>query len=235
MEQPNSQEVIQTLVNAELYSETHTPNKKNHGQKPLVTISRSFGCNGTEIAAIVAEKLGVQIYNKTLLKEVARTAKTDAELMARLDERVTTMIEDILASVMLNKNASKDYFYRAMVKVILSISHTGGVIVGRGAHLILANHPVFRVRLEGSIPVTTRNIAERNNLDPKSAERLVAQINKERTDFVRKMFTRFNSNSNDLGNKTFYDFQLNTDLFPPEQAADLIILAMKTAGFSTTS
>ena len=229
MVEKSSQEIIQSLVSAEIYGETegasNQPSPTDPGL-PLVTVSRSFGCNGTDIAAMLADRLQVQLYDRILLKEVARTAKSDHHLMGLLDERVTTLVEDLVQSFVAHKkNVTPESFNRAMVKVIMGISRTGGVIVGRGAHLLLPNRNAFRLRLEGSMDVCTQRISARLGIRKSRAAQLIKATNRDRTLFVKKIYRRYSTD------KTYYDMVLNTDLFQPEQIVDLVVYAMKTTGF----
>ncbi|MBF0187322.1 MAG: cytidylate kinase-like family protein [Magnetococcales bacterium] len=222
-----TQAIINSIVEAEIYEETgEHPSAGQGSGAPLVTVSRSFGSNGTVVARLLAERLGVRMYDRTLIKEVSRTAKADKNLMALLDERVTSMVDSLVQSFMVKDGgASTDTFYRSMIKVILGISQVGGVIVGRGAHLLLPNRKVFRLRVDGSLDICTNRVSDRLGIRKGRARDLVIQTNKDRVRYVRKIYSRYSTTN------TYYDMVINSDIFTPEQIVEIVIVAMEKGGF----
>lgn len=217
--------VIQSLVSAELYSEGH---QKEDGTPmvPLVTVSRSCGCNGTLIAQKLAERLKVRFYDKELLTEIVKVAKGDKYLLERLDEHNTNLIDELIHTFFAKKGVSRQDFYHYLIKVVLGVSRTGGVIVGRGAHLLVPHPRVFRLRLEGSLPICAKRMAERLSIKPGKAEKLVQKTDADRDDFVQKVFKSYPTK------RIFYDLVVNTDNFTPEQAVRIVAIAMGEAGFA---
>ena len=98
-------------------------------------------------AQALADTLGVRCCDRMILQEVARRAHVDVELVRRLDERVSNIGSDWWKTIFREKSYSKERYLHHLVKVILNISKKGGVIVGRGAHLILGPERCFRVRI----------------------------------------------------------------------------------------
>ncbi|MBF0383441.1 MAG: cytidylate kinase-like family protein [Magnetococcales bacterium] len=105
----------------------------------------------------------------------------------------------------------------------------GGVVVGRGAHLLTSAENSFRVRLEGSLPVCAERVAEQRGVKRSEAEKIIQKTNDERTKFVRKIYKKH------AGSRNFYDMVINTDRFTPEQTVDLIMLTMGKLGFRTSN
>lgn len=223
------QEIIQSIIGAELYEEERVGEGEGKAKKvplkPLVTVSRYFGANGTDTARLLAERLGVRLYDQELLDAITKEARADKYLMKQLDERVTGLMDDLINSIFTKKSASKDDFYHYMAKVILGISQQGGVIVGRGAHLLLTGHPAFRLRVEGSLDACAQRVAKRLDLKKKKAERLVEKTNEERAEFVRKMFKNISPDT------FYYDMVVNSDTYTPEQVVNLAVAGMKEMGF----
>ena len=220
-------EIIQTIVGAELFYESEHDKLGDGPAPPLVTVSRAFGARGSETAALLAERLQVRLYDRELLTAVVETTKSDPTLLERLDEKTNSLVSNFLHAFFLRNNPTADDFYHSMIKVILGISHTGGgVIVGRGAHLLLPRRKAFRVRLDGSLSVCAQRVSERLHVSLGQAERLAQQTNRERTGFVKHVYKRFTTA------KTYYDLLINTDLYTPEQLVEIIIFSMERAGFN---
>jgi cytidylate kinase len=222
-----AQEVIQTIVGAELFYETEHDRLGDKPAPPLVTVSRFFGAQGTDISRMLAQRLGVPLYDRELLTAVVHSTKADPALLERLDERTTGLVSNFLHTFFLKNAPTADDFYHSMIKVILGISHTGGgVIVGRGAHLLLPRRKAFRLRLDGSMSVCATRVSKLLHIPLNQAEQLIRQTNRERTEFVKQVYKRFTTT------KTYYDLVINTDLHTAESAVDVIHFAMYRSGFN---
>ena len=60
----------------------------------IITIGRQFGSNGRNIGRAVAEKLGVNFYDKELLKLAAEKSGVCEELLQNLDEKPNKSLEN---------------------------------------------------------------------------------------------------------------------------------------------
>ena len=56
-------------------------------EKYVITIGRQFGSGGREIGRLIAEKLGIEYYDKELLAEAAKEAGVNTEFFEESDER----------------------------------------------------------------------------------------------------------------------------------------------------
>jgi cytidylate kinase len=218
--------IIQSIVGADLYAaitDKDAPAKSK--QAPLVTVSRFYGAASGDVSQLLAERLGVQLYDKELLKSIVKDAKADKHLLNRLDERVTSLVDELVHSFFSKKSTNKDSFLRYMAKVILGIGPSGGVIIGRGAHLILPEERTFRLRIEGSMKECTKRVAERKSIKKSKAEKQIEKVNKERAKFHKELGKRYPTRVDS------YDLTINTDRFTPEQCVKIICLAMSEMGF----
>jgi cytidylate kinase len=122
------------------------------------------------------------------------------------------------------ENVLDDNYRRHLVKVVLGILYTGngGVIIGRGAHLILAQRDVFRVRITASPETCAERVARKKSVSPEEARKLVEQVNQNRSKFVWDVFKQR------LNEPTAFDLTINTDrLAKYEEVAEIIIFAMQ--------
>ncbi|MBF0158697.1 MAG: cytidylate kinase-like family protein [Magnetococcales bacterium] len=223
----SSLETIQAIIQASHYVD-HPDRSLSAGPRPLITVSRSCGSDGTEVARRVAAALGVACYDRELLQKIVKELKANRHLMEQIDEKVTGVMDDVLQSLFSKKSVPKDLFFRYMTKVILSICKTGGVIVGRGAHLLIPEQqPVLRVRIEGSLDVCSKRLAARMAIKPAKARQLIEKTNAERDAFVAQLYRKFPTQ------RTHYDLLINSDLFTLEQAVRIILAAAHTLGLSS--
>lgn len=196
---------------------------------PVVTISRDFGAGGADVAHLLADQLGVECFDDQLLDEIIQRTSSDKSLMKRLDEKVVKGLDDwVIALFSKGKTSQLDYFH-ALINVMEGISRSGGVIVGRGAHLILAHRgkKVFRVRIDGSLKMRTKRIAKREGIDKSEALKRAQKVDKERVVFVKKIYKQF-----PIKESTYYDMLLSSDVMETEQMVDIINYAMKQLQFN---
>ncbi|MFH0939999.1 MAG: cytidylate kinase-like family protein [Planctomycetota bacterium] len=202
-------------------AEMQKPHATASGQPCTLTISRDHACGGEEIAHMLSKKLELQCYDHELLDAIVAEAHTDRYLWERLDEHVTPMLDDWIYGLISGHGAANEDYRRHLAHVLLGISSRGGVIVGRGAHLLLATRQVWRVRVTGTPEICARRLAQQEHITEKEALATIRQINGERILFMRKQF------GCDINNLASYDLSINTDKLVPTDAADVIIFSMK--------
>ncbi len=195
--------------------------------KPLVALSRDRGAGGTEVAQLLAERLGVSVYDKELLDAVAQSAGTDPYLMAELDEKVAHLRNAWVMSLLTNQTVLNEDYRNHLVNVVLGLIPGGGIVVGRGGHLILAGQAVMRLRIVGSPEICAARLAKAEEISEEEARKQVETANHERGSFV---WEHFRSRLND---PVHFDLTVNTDHLSPASAAELALAAMKARGLVT--
>ncbi len=219
----DEQAVIRALTKAaEAKEELHPGSFRN----PVITISRSMGSGGNEIGQLVAQELGIPCYCKEVLDNVAKEAHVHQSLMNKLHERLTQASDAWLYSLVFGKNVTRDDYLHRLVTTVRGLYQSGGVIMGRGANVILAGRNVLRVRITGSVEACAKRLAMQENIEIDEAKRRVRASNKARSEFAWKMFKK---RCND---PIIYDLTINTDHFLNYgHVADIIIQAMCSMGF----
>jgi cytidylate kinase len=226
----NSDRLIEALIAAQMMeyqlTQTGPHEEKRLPAPPVVTISRNFGALGREVANLLAETLGVRCCDRYILQEVARRADVDEDLVRALDEHVSKLEGNWWADLLQPSTFNHDDYYHYLVKVILSITRTGGVILGRGAHMILGKKMAFRVRITGCLELCANRVAERENLDIEQARQRIIEVDNERTEYVRRLY------GTGVDEACMYDLVLNSDRFNREQMVELILIAMQKSGYA---
>lgn len=217
------QGVIQALSRAVEVS----PLDSDQGLHPVVTISRDLGTGGEEIATMLAERLRLDIYDDDIIDAIAQRSEVNKNVLKKLHEKVSSASDSWLYAMITGKNVSRTEYVNALVTLIRCIYHKGGIVIGRGAHVVLQGRDVLRVRLTGSKEACAKRIAHREHLSMTEAKRKCAEVNKGRGAFVWNMF---NSRLNDPTN---FDLTINTDHFAHyEQIVEIIMRAMEMMGYS---
>ena len=193
---------------------------------PLITLSRDYGGGGEKIADHLARALGVAVYDREILDAVSSNAGVDKYLLAQLDDKVGDLRDEWVLSLLTGQNLLADNYRRHLINVVLAISRHGGIIVGRGAHIILAQRRAFRLRIVGSVERCAVRLAAEGKIDIAEARRQIEYTNHQRSQFVWDHFRQR------LNDPAAFDLILNTDrLEAPEQAAAWIAAALPHYGW----
>ena len=224
----NSDRLIEALIAAQMmeYRLQHSaPEEAAPPAPPVVTISRNFGALGREVACLLADTLGLRCCDRSILQEIARRADVDEALVRTLDEHVSKVAGHWWGDLLQQSTFNHEDYYRYLVKVVLSISRMGGVILGRGAHIILGKDKAFRVRITGSLGLCAKRVAEREHLDIEQARRRIIEVDSERAEYVRMLYGA------GIDDTRMYDLVLNSDRYTREQMVELILIAMQKSGY----
>jgi cytidylate kinase len=169
----------------------------------LVTLSASYGANGHRIGSAVAEQLGVPFVDAVIPAKVgdrlgvsAAAADVDRQVRSRwsrfLDSTVyfadigvasrPEEMYDVVALASRRRAATEEVIRQAA-------SDGGAVIYGRGAGLVLSDHPgVLRVRLDGPVDRRIAVIARTEGVDEIEAERLQVETDRAREEYVLRSY-----------------------------------------------
>ena len=199
----------------------------------IVTIGRQFGSNGRNIGRAVAEKLGVNFYDKELLKLAARNSGVCEELLQTLDEKPNT---SFLYSVVMdpyafaysynnngyNMNISQQAFQATFDTIKAIADNESCVIVGRCSDYILRDNPdVFNVFIYAPLETRIKTVMER--FPELSESKAKEQINKE--DKARASYYNYYS-SKKWGKMDSYHLCIDSSKLTLEDAADIIVRAV---------
>ncbi len=192
--------------------------------KPLITISREAGANGTSLGRVVARKLGFEVWDQELVHRVAEEKGAPEALFAAVDERARNRIlADLLAGILMGDVGTEtEYPGEPGSAVFHSIAeHGSAVIIGRGAHFVLGPNEALRVRVVAPLDDRARVIAGTRRLGEREARAEVERIDQERTLFNRHHYGR------NVADPAFYDVIVNTGSFQLESAAEVVVAAYR--------
>lgn len=197
---------------------------------PIVTISRMYGSGGSEVAQLVAEKLGWQLLDNELVDSVAaRLGLTPAEVSAQ-EERVPSLSERLADTMSLSTAEwvvptgdplppPSDEKVLEMTQRVIdeAVARSPVVLVGRGAQMSLATRAdAIHVFCYAPRPALIARVMKRHECDAKEAERITDEMNKNREQYVKKHWKR------SWSAHEHYDICVNTDRLGVEGAASLV-------------
>lgn len=210
---------ILSVIAAMAEVSTVTPKgEHNRPQKPVITISRDYGSGGDIIASRLCERLDLPLYDEEVLREVAARMQDDPAIVRLLDEGFGRAKDMWLYRLISGKDVSADAYRDTLVKVVLSLGRMGGVIVGRGAHVILAESCALRVRIASTPEACAKRMADAGHGTYESELTRALEVNHRRGKFVWECF---GSRLSDAGQ---FDLTINTDRMADfEDVVDMLV------------
>ncbi len=197
--------------------------------KKLITIGRQFGSCGRIIGENVAKLLGIQCYDKQLIKQVAKESGLWENLLDEMDEKHSN---SFLYSIVMDPYAFSYSFenqgygmnlnqraFMATYNTIEKIAKEGsGVFIGRCSDYVLREQEkVLRVFIYAPMEARIKSVMERFNLSEKQAKE---QIQKE--DKARASYYNYYT-SKKWGKMDSYDLCIDSSILGPEKTAEMII------------
>ncbi|MEW5912172.1 MAG: cytidylate kinase-like family protein [Thermodesulfobacteriota bacterium] len=193
----------------------------------ILSISRQFGAGGKTLGGMVAEKLGYQFVDESLLQKVAEEANVSVRWVEGVEReaggRLMRFLSTLVPSSFIDRHlgeSGQDFDERRyaafLTKVIKELAQENNVIIlGRGSQFILAEHPEsVRVLLVAEYPDRIKFLQRRYNLEQEKAEAMVNREARKRERFLRNFY------QGDPNNPSLYHMVLNTSLVPIETACE---------------
>jgi len=163
-----------------------------------ITIEREFGCGASEIAGLVASRLGWDLWDERLTQEIARLTESTPQAVERREWRTDPAVYRVFQSFLrgafegglpptsrLHMLDARRIADTSETAVNAAFSRGSAVIVGRGSQYFLRNRrDVFRVFLYASRDHKIRRLIAGGATEKKA----IAQI--DTTDEARAAFVR---------------------------------------------
>jgi cytidylate kinase len=166
-----------------------------------ITIERQFGCGASEIARLVASRLGWGLWDERLTQEIARLTESTPQAVEqrewRTDPVVYRVFKDFLRGAFegglpptnrLHLLDARRIAAVSEIAVKTALSSGPSVIVGRGSQFFLHNRKdVFHVFLYASRDYKIRKLISGGATEDKAIE-LIDTTDKARVAFVSQYF-----------------------------------------------
>jgi hypothetical protein len=208
--------------------------------KRIICISHLTGADGEAVARGVAERMGFRYLDEEIIETAAEWVDLHPSVVGEVERRksLMTRISESMkgqstprrpdASVQHRSGAGaarempSEEDLRALIQdVIREAAEEGDIVIAsHAASMVLGERQdVLRVLVTASQKRRADRIATARNLDARRAEKVLAEEDGARADYLK----RFHGVELEL--PTHYDLVVNTDNLPPEQGADLLVIA----------
>lgn len=198
----------------------------------VIVIGRRFGSGGRKIAQLLAKRLNIAYYDRTLLSHAAQSMGFDTTIFNTADEKRPSWMRSLLhLNYGLSSSAGEfgsinnENLYSAQSHVIKQLPEKEScVIVGRTADYVLRNHPrLLSVFLHAPLDFRINKIMERSDAtSPEEATELANKIDKTRQDYYSYFTNR------KWGHADTYHLSLDTSRMSADKIVDLIIYYLKS-------
>jgi cytidylate kinase len=176
---------------------------------PVVTLSASFGAGGSVIGPRVADALGLPFLDRAIPTAVAEALAVPMSDVMAHDERRTSGMGRLFASLARAAAAPDTAFgsaptaaraslgdqpevaFREQTERILEqiASTDGGVILGRAAAIVLRNRPAaLHVRLDGPVEARVQRAMSFEQIDEEQARKLLGETDRAREAYVKHFY-----------------------------------------------
>ena len=187
----------------------------------IITLSREYGSGGRYIGKLVAEKLGIKLYDKEFVAKLAEETGLSSEYIENNEQKRGTL-ETLNNGYYSGLSNSDELFIKESELIKKVANENSCVIVGRCADFILKeNKNVFKVFVYSNMENKVKRTTDIYGLDKNKAEKEINRINKLRANHY-KYYTE-----KDWSNPENYDICINSDSLGVERAADLIYEMIK--------
>lgn len=194
--------------------------------KKIITISRQHGSNGTKVAEILAEKLGIWYYNREILCIAAERIgidPLDENFLESLNYEKSSKYREGL-NIMLGERGHIPVYnrmFKEQAEVIRKLADYGsGVFLGRCADYVLKDMPErCAVYIYADKDYRIKHLSEKEG-------RIVTMEEMEKEDKRRASYYDYYTQQK-WGDVQNYDLAVNLEKISPENAAELILNYME--------
>ena len=207
--------------------------KKN--EKFVITINRELGSGGRTIGRKLAEKLGVEFYDKALIKELEKKYNLSVEEIEKLKGRNHSWWAEFKRIMNISALANASYYvpkpgdepdllttdemFEAEKEILKGIAEEEScVIAGRSGFFVFQKHPNhLSILIQASLPFRIERVARKQNMSEEEARKTIELVDQMRENYVTK-YTK--TSRYDTRN---YDLVISADGKTEDEVVDIIL------------
>lgn len=163
-------------------------------EKIIITIARQYGSGGKTVGQMLAKNLGINCYNREILRLASDDSGIREELFNQADERLrnsplfgssTRIYRGSLITPDRDGFVSPDNLFNYQAKIIKELAEREPcVIIGRCADFVLKDYPnVMSVFVHAPKEYCIARGMERNSMDEKEMEKFIIKTDRYRGNF----------------------------------------------------
>ncbi|MBL8140024.1 MAG: cytidylate kinase-like family protein [Acidobacteria bacterium] len=198
-------------------------------QRPTLTISREFGCEGFPLAARLKELLDEStgeswtIFDRALIEMVAEDAVVTPRVLRHLGDMPRAF--EAVGFHAEGTTLTQDAVYQKIVRCLVPIARAGNaIIVGRGGAVLCQGlENCFHFRLIASLDWRAQSYARRMDMSVDDARRAVVELSEMRTSFLNRNL------GTDIADPKYYDAIFSNERRSIDEIARAIVGHVRSA------
>lgn len=207
----------------------------NLKEKFVIAINRELGSGGRTVGEKLAAKLGVDFYDKALVKALEEKYHLTVEEIENLKGRKNNWWSDFSRVVSVGETMRHQYYsiavgdepklvttqqiFKVEKEMLLAMAENGScVITGRSGFFVFRHHPNhISVLIQAPMEKRIQRLMKKQNMSAEEAEKTIRRIDKMRDNYVTKYTgeSRYDTRN--------YDLVINMDSINEDDAAALIM------------
>ena len=199
----------------------------NLNNKFVITVNRELGSGGRTVGRKLAEKLGVEYYDKALIKALQEKFHLSVEEIEKIKGQEQGWWEEFKRKMSLS---DEEYYinqmgievesvFRAETEFLKSIAQKEScVIAGRSGFYIFRDHPNhLSIFIQASIPSRVVRVANKQNMSKEEARMTIEKIDHMRENYIQEQtgLSRYDTRN--------YQLVLSMDELTEDAAVEIIM------------
>ena len=211
----------------------------NKNVKFVITINRELGSGGRTVGRKLAERLGVEFYDKAIIKRLEEQYHLTVEEIERLKGQKQGWWSDIKRIMFVSPSMHSNYYiprkgdesdlqdtdqlFEAETEILKGIAEEEScVIAGRSGFHVFNKHPNHvSILIQASLPFRLERVMRKQGLSEKEALKAINKVDQMRENYVKK---HTGTSRYDTRN---YDIVIKADGKTEDEIVDIIMMYLK--------
>ena len=211
----------------------------NKNVKFVITINRELGSGGRTVGRKLAERLGVEFYDKAVIKRLEEQYHLTVEEIERLKGQKQGWWSDIKRIMFVSPSMHSNYYiprkgdepdmldtdqlFEAETEILKGIAEEEScVIAGRSGFHVFNKHPNHvSILIQASLPFRLERVMRKQGLSEKEALKAINEVDQMRENYVKK---HTGTSRYDTRN---YDIVIKADGKTEDEIVDIIMMYLK--------
>ena len=185
----------------------------------VVTVSRQFGSMGRTIAKQMAEKLGIEFYDRDIVEETAKRMGLPVSVISQKEENANSIYFKRQYPLGMGVSNMQDEIFSIQKNIIEDLAKKESCIIeGRCAESILAdwkNH--LRVYIYAPYEKRLKNCTEILKMEEKTARKMIREVDRSRELYHRRYCPEY---TDAFSNR---DLLIDSSRFGIEKTAEILV------------
>ena len=190
----------------------------NKNEKFVITINRELGSGGRTVGRKLAEKLGVEFYDKAVIKGLQLTYHLTIEEIEKLKGQKQGWWTDFKRVMFVGPGMNSNYYlpkkgnesdlldtdkiFKTETEILKGIAEDEScIIAGRSGFYVFRNHPNhLNILIQASMPFRVERVMRKQDMTEDEARKTIEKVDKMRENYVKEYTktSRYDTRNYDL-------------------------------------